>query len=538
MLSAAVAVSASAGINGAKISKKVAKIEGKSKTEQVARVAKSGVVATPAPKFRAPAKVDIPAGMVAVTLTAGDVWQDGSGYQMLLDADATAYGTIIPETGGLTTGGDATAETYAEFEYKIPENADGAMTTQNIVLNNSITIVIPAGTYDWCITNPTPGDRIWIASSNGIGGRYDDFEFLEGYSYEFTMTLDDEGHDVTTLTLIDPNGNEVLAPATPELTVNPAANSATVTWAADENATGWNLIWRPFVDTSGNPIDCDLNGTEEEIDADMAGWQILDNDGDGNTWGIITTESGSTDYFFYSQSYKSGAALTPDNYLISPVCKLQGVLEFDVFDYGYAETMRPYVMTSDMTSIEEAIPLGDEDIVTPGAQMEKVHYSFDLSEYEGQMGSILFRHYNCTDGFYLFLDNIFIGDHNATIVEPYEWTLVQGLTTPEYTIEGLTPETTYEVAVQGYNQFYTSDEIGYTTFVTLAEQAGKLGDVNKDGFVNISDVTALIDALLGGHVMDETDNYSPDNANVNEDESVDISDVTALIDLLLSGNAD
>ena len=537
MLSAAVAVSASAGI-GTKISKKAVKHEVKSKTEQVARVAKSGVVATPAPKFRAPAKVEIPAGMVAVTLTAGDVWQDGSGYQMLLDADATAYGTIIPETGGLTTGGDATAETYAEFEYKIPENADGAMASENIVINNSVTIVIPAGTYDWCITNPTPGDRIWIASDNGIGGRYDDFEFLEGYSYEFSMTLNDEGNDVTTLTLIDPNGNEVLAPATPELTVNPAANSATVTWAADENATGWNLIWRPFVDTSGNPIDCDLNGTEEEIDADMAGWQILDNDGDGYTWGVITTESGSTDYFFYSQSYKSGAALTPDNYLISPVCKLQGVLEFDVFDYGYAETMRPYVMTSDMTSIEEAIPLGDEDIVTPGAQMEKVHYSFDLSEYEGQMGSILFRHYNCTDGLYLFLDNIFIGDHNAEIVEPYEWTLVQGLTTPEYTIEGLTPETTYEVAVQGYNQFYTSDEIGYTTFVTLAEQAGKLGDVNKDGFVRIDDVTALIDALLSGTTMDETDNYSPDNANVNEDDTVNISDVTALIDMLLSGTAD
>jgi len=534
MLSAAVAVSASAGINGAKISKKVAKIEGKSKTEQVARVAKSGVVATPAPKFRAPAKVDIPAGMVAVTLTAGDVWGDGSGYQMLLDADTTAFGTIIPETGPLTSEGDASAETYAEFEYKIPENADGAMATQNIVMNNSITIVIPAGIYDWCITNPTPESKIWIASSNGIGGRADNFEFLEGYTYEFTLALDSASqNDITTLRILDPNGNEVVAPATPELTVNPAATSATVTWAADENATGWNLIWRPFVDTSGNPIDCDLNGTEEEIDADMAGWQILDNDGDGNTWGVITTESGSTDYFFYSQSYKSGAALTPDNYLISPVLKLQGVLEFDVFDYGYAETMRPYVMTSDMTSIEEAIPLGDEDIVTPGAQMEKVHYSFDLSEYEGQMGSILFRHYNCTDGFYLFLDNIFIGDHNATIVEPYEWTLVQGLTTPEYTIEGLTPETTYEVAVQGYNQFFAS-EVGYTTFVTLAEQAGILGDVNKDGFVKIDDVTALLDALLSGNVMDETANYSPDNADVNQDGEVKIDDVTALIDMLLA----
>ena len=435
----------------------------------------------------------------------------------------------------LPTSGDASAETYAEFEYKIPENADGALTTQNVIVNNVSVIYIPAGTYDWCLTNPTPGDRVWIASSNGDAGRYDNYDFEAGSYYVFTMTLDEEsGNDKNTITI---NGELPLPyPQTPELTVNPAATSADLAWGADENADGWNLIWRPWVDTTGNPIDCDLNGTDEEIQADATDWTILDNDGDGNSWGIIYI-SDATDKCFYSMSYKNGAALTPDNYLISPVLKLQGVLEFDVFDYGYAETMRPYVITADMESLDDAIPLGDADIVTPAAQLEKVHYSFDLSEYEGQLGMIAFRHYNCSDGFYLFLDDIFIGDHNATIVEPNEWTLVEGLTTPNYTIEGLTPETIYEVAVQAYNQEHTSD-IAYTTFVTLAEQAGKLGDVNKDGFVNISDVTALIDALLGGHVMDETDNYSPDNANVNEDESVDISDVTALIDLLLSGNAD
>ena len=537
MLSAAVAVSASAGINGAKISKKVAKIEGKSKTEQVARVAKSGVVATPAPKFRAPAKVDIPAGMVAVTLTAGDVWGDGSGYQMLLDADTTAFGTIIPETGPLTSEGDASAETYAEFEYKIPENADGAMATQNIVMNNSITIVIPAGIYDWCITNPTPESKIWIASSNGIGGRADNFEFLEGYTYEFTLALDSASqNDITTLRILDPNGNEVVAPATPELTVNPAATSATVTWAADENATGWNLIWRPFVDTTGNPIECNLNyETQDELSAALENldWSIVDNDGDGYNWGVY---GDAGDYYFGSLSWYSNA-LTPDNWLISPVTKLQGVVEFTVWDRGYAETMRPYVLTADMTSLDEAIPLGDADIETPGVNGQKVSYSFDLSEYGGQLGMIAFRHYNVSDAWTLYLDDIFIGDHNAEIVEPYEWTLVQGLTTPEYTIEGLTPETTYEVAVQGYNQFFAS-EVGYTTFVTLAEQAGKLGDVNKDGFVKIDDVTALLDALLSGNVMDETANYSPDNADVNQDGEVKIDDVTALIDLLLSGNAD
>lgn len=76
-------------------------------------------------------------------------------------------------------------------------------------------------------------------------------------------------------------------------------------------------------------------------------------------------------------------------------------------------------------------------------------------------------------------------------------------------------------------------------YIYKAESAApevKLGDVNKDGNVNISDVTALIDALLGGNSAVETDNYSPANSDVNEDNNVNISDVTALIDMLLSGN--
>ena len=64
----------------------------------------------------------------------------------------------------------------------------------------------------------------------------------------------------------------------------------------------------------------------------------------------------------------------------------------------------------------------------------------------------------------------------------------------------------------------------------------KLGDVNKDGVIRIDDVTALIDALLGGNVDVETEHYSPANADVNQDTFIRIDDVTALIDMLLSGN--
>ncbi len=61
---------------------------------------------------------------------------------------------------------------------------------------------------------------------------------------------------------------------------------------------------------------------------------------------------------------------------------------------------------------------------------------------------------------------------------------------------------------------------------------GLKGDVNDSGTVTISDVTALIDYLLGG----EVNPFNSGNADVNGDQALTITDMTALIDLLLSGN--
>ena len=57
------------------------------------------------------------------------------------------------------------------------------------------------------------------------------------------------------------------------------------------------------------------------------------------------------------------------------------------------------------------------------------------------------------------------------------------------------------------------------------------GDINCDGFVDISDVTSLIDYLLSG----DDSQISTKNADVNGDEKINISDVTELIDYLLNG---
>ncbi len=151
-------------------------------------------------------------GMVKVTLSVPEeIWDDGSGYQMLLDIDHNTYGynSVIPTTGGMSGDAEELAAKYALFEYKIPEGADSNLSTSNMLNGRegkrTATITIPSGTYDWCITNPTPNDRMWIASERGnVGGRQNDFFFEVGKHYTFTVTLDNNsGNDHVDMTVED-----------------------------------------------------------------------------------------------------------------------------------------------------------------------------------------------------------------------------------------------------------------------------------------------------------------------------------------------
>ncbi|MGM9869172.1 MAG: dockerin type I domain-containing protein [Sodaliphilus sp.] len=56
------------------------------------------------------------------------------------------------------------------------------------------------------------------------------------------------------------------------------------------------------------------------------------------------------------------------------------------------------------------------------------------------------------------------------------------------------------------------------------------GDVNCDGKVDVSDVTALVSKILG----EEPDSFNPAAADLNADTLLDVSDVTALVTLILT----
>ena len=345
--------------------------------------------------------------MIVLNVSAGEtgVFQDGSGYQMLLDADATAYGNEIPAQGPLTTGGDAPAGLYDIFEYKIPENADGILTTSNIVVSGMDYVLVPAGTYDWCITNPTPGDRIWIASDSGsIGGRANDYTFEAGNTYTLTVSLDGQ-YDRTDIT-VTPGIEEPTPTATPDVTPTP-----TPAPTPDPGATGWGFETDPFAE----------------------GWTIRDDDGDGYNWEWM--DASGSDYNVYegthcmaSASYQNsafggGTALTPDNWLISPAFVAGSTVTFWYAgqdpDYA-AEPFGVYVIANGTASAE----LGH--FTASGTYQQG---SVDISAYAGETVQVAFRHYNITDMFRLNLDLVEVSGGGSTPNTP-----VPPTTIPEPTL--------------------------------------------------------------------------------------------------------
>ena len=73
----------------------------------------------------------------------------------------------------------------------------------------------------------------------------------------------------------------------------------------------------------------------------------------------------------------------------------------------------------------------------------------------------------------------------------------------------------------------TNTQAGNTTKVYIDRWSNATGDINGDGEINVSDVTALINKILGSST------YTDAVCDINGDGEINVSDVTALINLIL-----
>lgn len=69
--------------------------------------------------------------------------------------------------------------------------------------------------------------------------------------------------------------------------------------------------------------------------------------------------------------------------------------------------------------------------------------------------------------------------------------------------------------------------IALAALLTTTLLSAQRGDVNRDGTVNVNDVTTLVNMILGAIPVDIV------HADVNGDGNVNVSDVTALVNIIL-----
>lgn len=171
-------------------------------------------------------------------------------------------------------------------------------------------------------------------------------------------------------------------------------------------------------------------------DETLNGWIAIDANGDKYTWSnskaYSQTECGYQSWYSaMSYSCVGTTALTPDDYLVTAkkyYITETSKLHFNVSaesakysqeHYGVAISTKSNFSTNDFEMIwEETLPAETNSTSYHGEWYNK---TIDLSQYAGQTVYIAFRHFNCTDQFWINIDNVELTTGDNTRKEDGQW---------------------------------------------------------------------------------------------------------------------
>jgi len=409
-----------------------------------------------------------------------------------LDNDEDGYSWEIDETYGRDNSTCLTSRSYYGGSALTPDNW---LFSPLVSLNGTLSMWIK----NYMASFP---DNITIYVCVGDSYNVDDYVAItdmltpEAAWVEYTFDLNQyagaEGrfairhHDCTDMFRIMVDDISISAtvetPEAPVITmVEPTATTAYVEWEDAANAQ-WNLRYRPVVPEAEENLAWGFEqDTNENQNIELTdGWTSIDADGDTYGWYHLYGENFNNHNgkgHVTSASYMGGA-LTPDNWLVSPEVKLDGTLSFWAAGQDASwcgEHFAVYVSTGDPTDPNSFVQISEELV----ANADMTEYTFDLSNYAGELGYVAIRHYNVSDMFRLNVDDIAI-----TYAPEAEWIYVNGIDTPNYTIAGLTPETTYEVEVQAVNADGVAGDWSEPAIFTTLSPISSVEEINVANEVN------------------------------------------------------
>lgn len=152
------------------------------------------------------------------------------------------------------------------------------------------------------------------------------------------------------------------------------------------------------------------------------GWTTIDADGDNFGWGDFNYYYGeylgyNSQYCTYSASYLGNVGgLTPDNYLISPLVRGAESVNYWVCaqDEAWAAEHYAVMASTTGTAAEDFVTVFEETMTAkgPGAWYERTVFLPEGTRY------IAWRHYNCTDMYFLKLDEVTVYGTPLPVMEP------------------------------------------------------------------------------------------------------------------------
>ncbi len=254
------------------------------------------------------------------------------------------------------------------------------------------------------------------------------------------------------------------------------------------------------------------------------GWTSVDNDGDGNDWFVYDydgTQAHTGTYSMASASW-STSALTPENWLISPAIDLTSVSGTVMLSWwvGAQDLTWPaenykVVLSTTGTNVTDFTNNLFEETLTSGDWAER---SVNISAYAGETVYIAFVHYDCTDQFYLKIDDMAVYTNTTIDAE------ITNITAPNHD-GGCTLSSTEDVTViiknnggsdiTGFDVSYTVN--GGTPVVETVSET-----ITPAGTLDYTFTTQADLSTLGDYTIEASVALTDDSDDTNDSFSMDI----------------
>ena len=293
-------------------------------------------------------------------------------------------------------------------------------------------------------------------------------------------------------------------------------------YAEDLGETDQIKVWWGDENPGPGPGGCEGDEFSVNFESGLpAGWTTIDADGDGDTWMLASTgmgtgygHNGSSDMIF-SRSYDNNfGPLTPDNWLVTPAvtlcegstfsfwaCAQDASYAAEHFGLAVSENGTDFTMVQEWTMTAKGEGKAGGASRSGRAQGNWYQYTVNLGDYAGEGRKIALRHFNCTDWFYLDVDDIelTVGAKNRDAIVKYN--VYRSDDNETYTMIG-------EVAAVAGQTYYEYIDTPETVGTYYYQVRADYGDCESDPAVSGADPTVN---YVTGHMtgMDELD------ANVN-----------------------